>query len=253
MKNLSSNVIYGIHAVEGLISNRMNEIERIFFDSSRTKGNIFNLLKQCKKNKIVYQCIPSKRLNQIAGSVKHQGVAALCTAKPYEDINNVLDRLKAATTPPVLLVPASIEDPRNFGALIRTSVAFGVNAILLERKGTTPLNATVAKASAGMLEYIPVVRPPNLEKVIKELTKNGFSVIGAVSGADKKPHQINLTGPIIIITGGEHRGIPPYLKKLCTDFTGIPTTKEVNSLNISVAASIVMYECIKQRGFLFNR
>ena len=253
MKNLSNEVIYGIHAVEELISNRMNEIDRVFFDNSRTKGNIFNLMKLCKKNKIVYQCIPGMRLNQIAGTEKHQGIAAVCTAKPYDDINNILDRLKTATSPPILLVPSSIEDPRNFGALIRTSVAFGVNAILLERKGTTPLNATVAKASAGMMEHIPVVKPPNLEKVIKELADTGFNVIGAVSGADKKPHQINLTGPVIIITGGEHRGIPPYLKKLCTDFTGIPIRKEVNSLNISVAASIVLYECLKQRGFLFNK
>ena len=78
-------------------------------------------------------------------------------------------------------------------------------------------------------------------------------MLGAVAGADKKPHEINLTGPTIIITGGEHRGIPSYLKKLCTNFIGIPIKKEANSLNVSVAASIVLYECIKQRGFLFNK
>ena len=252
MKNISDNIIYGIHAVEELIARRMNEIERIFFDTERTKGNIFNLLKNCKKNKLPYQCVPGKRLDQIAGTKKHQGVVAICTAKPFEDINSVLQDLEDTTSPPILLVPASLEDPRNLGALIRTSVAFGVNALLLERKNTTPLNAAVAKSSAGMLEHMSVVRPPNLEKVIKELATNGFSVVGAVAGAEKKPHQIDLSGPVIIITGGEHRGIPPYLKKLCTDFTGIPTIKRVKSLNVSVAASILLYECAKQRGFIFE-
>ncbi len=252
MKNFSDNVIYGIHAVEELIAKRINEIERIFFDTDRTKGNIFNLLKQCKKKKLPYQCVPGKRLDRIAGTIKHQGVVAICTVKPYEEVDSILKKLEDTTSPPILLVPASLEDPRNLGALIRTSVAFGVNAILLERKHTTPLNATVAKSSAGMLEHMPVVRPQNLERVIKELAIKGFCVIGAVAGTDKKPHQIDLSGPIIIITGGEHRGIPPYLKKLCTDFAGIPTIIKVKSLNVSVAASILLYECAKQREFIFE-
>lgn len=252
MKKNSGNVIYGIHAVEELLSRRINQIERIFFDAERTKGNIFALLKQCKKNKLPYQCVPGKRLDQIAGTIKHQGVVALCTVKPFEDMDSILHRIEGAASPPLLLVPASLEDPRNLGALIRTCVAFGVNAILLERKNTTPLGATVAKSSAGMLEHMPVVRPPNLEKVIKELAIKGFSVIGAVAEADKKPHQVDLSGPTVIITGGEHRGIPSYLKKLCTDFAGIPIVKKVQSLNVSVAASIMLYECIKQRGFIFE-
>ena len=252
MKNIPDNVIYGIHAVEELITRRINEIERVFFDAERTKGNIFNLLKHCKKSKLPYQCVPVKRLDQMAGTIKHQGVVAICTVKPFEDITSLLQRLEDTTSPPILLVPASLEDPRNLGALIRTSVAFGVNALLLERKNTTPLNATVAKSSAGMLEYMPVVRPPNLEKVIKELAIKGFSIIGAVAGADKKPHHIDLSEPLVIIMGGEHRGIPPYLKKLCTDFAGIPIIKKAKSLNVSVAASIMLYECIKQRGFSFG-
>lgn len=253
MKNSSKNVVIGIHAVEELLSNRINEIDRIYFDSNKSTGRAFNLLKQGRKKKIPCQCIPTQRLNQIAGSVKHQGVVALCTAKPYDDMNSLLQRLEAVTAPPILLVPASIEDPRNLGALIRTSVAFGVSAILIERKRTTSLNATVAKTSAGMLEYMSIVKPQSLEKELKELKAKGFNIIGAIGEGDKKPQDINFTGPIIIITGGEHRGIPPYLKRLCADFVGIPTTKHVESLNVSVAASILLYECAKQRGFSFPK
>lgn len=252
MKNISENVLYGFHAVEEIMVNRINEIERIFFDNDRTKGNIFNLLKQCKKSKLPYQCLPRKRLDQIAGTTKHQGVVAICTVKPYEEIDSIIKSLEDVTSPPILLVPASLEDPRNLGALIRTSVAFGVNAILLERKNTAPLNATVAKSSVGMLEHMPIVRPQNLEKAIQEFFQRGFSIIGAMERAGKQPHQIDLSGPVIIITGGEHRGIPSYLKKLCTDFVGIPLVNKVKSLNVSVAASILLYECVKQRGFIFG-
>ncbi len=243
--------IYGIHAVEELLANRINEIDRIYFDSANNKGSAFNLLKQGRKKKIPCQCIPAQRLTQMACTEKHQGVVAQCAAKPYDDVDIFLQRLENTEAPPVLLVPASCEDPRNLGALIRTCVAFNVSGILLERKQTTPLNATVAKTSAGMLEHISIVKPPSLEKVIKDLKTKGFAVIGAIAGTQTIPQEIDFCGPVIVIIGGEHRGIPPYLNKLCTDFTGIPIMKRAGSLNVSVAASILLYECAKQRGFSF--
>ncbi len=252
MKKELDSTIYGIHAVEELLSQRSNEIDRIYFDSQNTKGGVFTLLKRCRKLKIPYQCVPSQKLLQIADTPKHQGVVALCAAKPYDDIAQVLRRIEETDDPPILVVPASCEDPRNFGALIRTCAAFNVTALLLERKQTAPLNATVAKAAAGMLEHISIVKPSNLEKVITDFKLKGFSVIGAVAGSHKKPEEINFTTPVIIIIGGEHRGIPPYLKKLCTEFVSIPITETAGSLNVSVATSILIYECVKQRGFTFQ-
>jgi 23S rRNA (guanosine2251-2'-O)-methyltransferase len=250
MDNTSDNVIFGINAIEELISNRSNEIDRLYFHSEQTKGRGFELLKRARKKKVVCQCVPEKKIQQVAGSSKHQGVVALCPAKPYENMASLYKRIEKAEIPPVILIPASLEDPRNLGALIRTCVAFGVFAILLERKRTTPLNATVAKTSAGMLEHISVVKPANLEKEVREMKEKGFNVVGAIGGSDKKPQGIDFTKPTIVIVGGEHRGIPPYLKKLCSEFTGIPTNKKVQSLNVSVAISILLYECAKQRGFV---
>jgi 23S rRNA (guanosine2251-2'-O)-methyltransferase len=210
------------------------------------------LLKTGRKKKIPCQCIPEQRLNQIAETTKHQGVVALCTMKSYDTMETLMQRIAVAKTPPLLLVPASMEDPRNLGAIIRTSVAFGVTALLVERKKTVPLTATVAKASAGMMEYISVIKPVSLEKEIKELKEKGFQVIGAQGGSDKKPSDVTFTKPTILISGGEHQGIPPYLSKLCDHFVGIPMVKRVESLNVSVATSILLYECAKQRGFVFD-
>jgi len=241
--------VYGIHAVEELLAKRSNEIDRIYFDTQHTKGRAFDLLKQCRKRKIPCQCIPSRRLNQLAHTGKHQGVVARCAVKPYDDIKYLEQIITQTDTPPLIVVPASCEDPGNFGALIRTSVAFGVTALLLERKQTVPLNATVAKASAGMVEHITIVKPPSLEKVITDCKLKGFTVAGAEAGTGKQPQEIDFTLPTILIVGGERRGIPPYLQKLCDDFVSIPITDTAGSLNVSVAASILIYECMKQRGF----
>ncbi len=251
METSDDTIIYGIHAVEELVASRLEQIERIYFDVHQSSVNAFELLKLCNKKKIAYQCVPLQKLDQIAGTQKHQGVVALCTVKAYEDINDVLQRLDTVQRPPVILVPACIEDPRNLGAVIRSCVAFGVFAILLERKGTTPLNATVAKASVGMIEHISIAKPPHMENAIKKLIEKGFAVVGADAAGQKKPHETDFTRPTVLITGGEHRGIPPYLKKLCTDFVGIPMKPEAQSLNISVAAAVVLYESAKQRNFVF--
>ncbi len=246
------NIIYGIHAVEELIFNRINDIDQIYFDSFPSGGKKLSLLKMCKNRKISCQCIPIQKLSRIAGTIKHQGIAARCNIKSYDTMDSLINRIESMAVPPVLLVPASCGDPRNLGALIRTSVAFNVTAILLERKGTAPLNSTVAKTSAGMLEYLSIIKPVSLEKGIKEFKDKGFTVVGMQSEATKKVHEINFTAPTIIITGGEHSGIPPYLKKLCTVFAFIPTTENVESLNVSVAASIALYECGRQRSFVFS-
>ncbi len=252
MKNSSDNLVFGINAVEELLLNRSNEIDRIYFDSTQVKSRAFKLLKHGRKKKITCHCIPIQKLDQIAGTNKHQGVVALCPTKAYENLENVLINIETSTIPPIFLVPASLEDPRNLGAIIRTSVAFNVSAILLERKKSTPLNATVAKTSCGMLEHMSIVKPKSLEKEIIDLKAKGFDVIGAEGNSTKKPEEVNLKKPVILIIGGEHRGIPPYLKKLCTDLIGIPTCSKVKSLNASVAASILLYECARQRSFVLE-
>lgn len=222
-------------------------MERIYFTADITSSPLFNLLKQCRKERLAYHLIPGNKLDAMAGTAKHQGVVAVCNAKAYMPVESLLEMLSVKTTPPLLYVPASVEDPRNLGALIRSCVAFGVDAMLLERKNTALLGATVAKSSAGMLEHLPIVKPKNLEGVLADLKAQGYGIIGAQQGGTVAPENADFTQPTILITGGEHRGIPPYLSRLCTQIVGIRIQPAAPSLNVSVAGAIVLYECDRQR------
>jgi 23S rRNA (guanosine2251-2'-O)-methyltransferase len=247
IKDTSPNVVYGIHAVEELLKNRSHEVDRVYFESDRTSAPLFNLLKICRKQRLSCQHMPASTLDEIAQTSKHQGVAAVCSIKAYSSVED-LDKLISETpAPPLLFVPASVEDPRNLGSLIRSCVAFGVTAMLLERKNTALLGSTVAKTAAGMMEHIPIVKPKNLEGLIQGYKAKGFRIIGAQHEGNILPEEADLTGPLVIITGGENRDIPPYLLKICTHIVRIPISPLAQSLNVSVAGAIILYECTRQR------
>ncbi len=244
----SENYIYGIHAVEELLNTRIQSIDHIYFDKDKKSANLFNLMKICRKERLAYNLVPESKLQQLAGTTKHQGIVALCSVKEYCSIEK-LHQILANKENPLLLIPASVEDPGNLGTIIRSSVAFGVDALILERKNTAPLNAAVAKSSAGMIEHICISRPKNLESIVSEFAQKGYSVVGADVHKGKKPSELNLKGPLLLILGGEHRGIPPYLSRLCTDYVSIPINKTAQSLNVSAATAVLLYECARQRDF----
>ncbi|MBD3315804.1 MAG: 23S rRNA (guanosine(2251)-2'-O)-methyltransferase RlmB [Chitinivibrionales bacterium] len=249
----SGDIVHGIHAVEGLLDEKARRVERVYFDSSRQSrsGPLFSIRKRCRRERIPTQAVPAIRLTQLAGTAKHQGVAALCTVKDYADIEHILAGIRQLSSP-LLLVPASIEDPGNLGSIIRSAAAFGVDAIMLERKNTVPLNATVAKNAVGMLERINIAKPRNLEGILGELKNEGHTIVGAIERANRPPSKVDLTGPTILIVGGEHRAIPPYLKKSCTHLVGIPEAAGAASLNVSAATAALLYECSRQRGFRYR-
>ncbi|MBD3345357.1 MAG: 23S rRNA (guanosine(2251)-2'-O)-methyltransferase RlmB [Chitinivibrionales bacterium] len=241
-------VIYGIHPVEELLEKRPESIDHVYFDSQKSSSTLFSLMKQCKKMKISYSKAPEQKLQYLSKSKNHQGIVAQCSVKPYLSTDQLYQLLEKKSTPPILFLPASIEDPRNLGSLVRTCVGLGVDAMILERKNTAPLSDTVAKTSAGMLEHLPVAKPRNCEGLIQDLVHKGFSVVGADMHAEKVPSNVDFTKPVVIITGGESKGIPPYLLKLCTEMVRIPMTQQAQSFNVSVAGALLLYECIRQRG-----
>ncbi|MCL2219427.1 MAG: 23S rRNA (guanosine(2251)-2'-O)-methyltransferase RlmB [Chitinispirillia bacterium] len=239
--------IYGIHPVEELLAARMRDIEHVYFDKDKKNQPLFNLLRICRRERLSYNLVPEAKLNALAGTMKHQGVVAFCSARPYNDVEDLNEILKKKPAP-LFVVAASIEDPGNLGAIIRSCVCLGADALLLERKNTVPLNATVARASAGMAEHLCIVKPRNLEGLIGDyVNNNGFSVAGAAMGGETAPAGYDFRKPTILIMGGEHRGIPPYLQKLCGTCISIPMAPLGQSLNASVAAGVLMYECMRQR------
>lgn len=249
-----TNIVYGIHAVEGLVEEGARRIERVYLESSRRSqsGPLFAIRKRCRQQRIATQTVPAARLTQLCGSDRHQGVAALCTVKEYTAIEQLLARIEPMSAP-LLLVAASIEDPGNLGSIVRSAAAFGVDAILLERKNTVPLNAAVAKSAVGMLERVDIAKPRNLEGIVGELRGRNYAVVGATADAPTRPSEVNLTGPTILIVGGEHRDLPPYLRKSCTRLAGIPSAQGAASLNVSAATAVLLYECSRQRGFEYHR
>jgi 23S rRNA (guanosine2251-2'-O)-methyltransferase len=250
-QELEGTIIYGIHPVADLIQSNIRQIDRIYFANERATGALFDLVKLARKERLPYQMVPLQKLDYLARTQNHQGAVAFCSAVEFASADDLLTIIDKKERPPLLLVPASVEDPGNLGALIRSCVAFGVDAVLLERKNTAPIGGTVAKASAGTLDHIPLVKPKNLEGLMDTLVARGFGIVGAEQGGTKKPADADLTQPTVLILGGENRGIPPYLAKKCTDIVGIPISSAAQSLNVSAAAAILLYECARQRKFDF--
>ncbi len=244
--------MYGIHPVEELLAMRPESIERVFLASDRKSPPLFAILKACRKKKIQAQHVPPAKLQQMAGSGKHQGVVAITSPKEFIAIDDLRSRLALLDHAPLLLLPASIEDPHNLGAIIRSAAAFAVDAILLERRNTVLLSDTVSKASAGTLEHCTIARPRNLESIVADFAGQEYLIAGASGENGHSPQQCNYTGPTLLIVGGEHRGIPPYLSKLCTARLSIPMTAHVQSLNVSAATAILLYEISRQRQFAFK-
>jgi 23S rRNA (guanosine2251-2'-O)-methyltransferase len=244
------NSIYGIHSVREAVRSRPGSIEKIYFEQDRRSEDQFELLKECRRLRIPYQVVPLPRLEMLCPKANHQGVIAVCPIKEYDDWNALLPKITAQSHPPIVLIPASVEDPGNLGSIIRSCAAFGVDAILLEQRNTAPLGATAAKSSAGALEKVAIARPRNLEGVVGDLKLRGFVIIGAEAGASKTPDAVSLVNSTVLILGGEDKGIPPYLRKQCDHLVGIPIEQDFNSLNVSVAAGILLYECQRQRSQL---
>jgi 23S rRNA (guanosine2251-2'-O)-methyltransferase len=241
-----TNAVYGIHAVDELINKNRQSIDKIYFSDKNKTGKLFELLKTEKKEKISYACIPENKLNKMSNNFPHQGVVAFRTVRPYDDEEKLWKIIKDVNNP-LFILPAGIEDPGNLGAIIRSARAFGVSAILLERKGVVPLNGTVAKTSVGTIENAVLIKPDNLEAVIKKMKERQITVIGADGRGEIIPSKVDFIKPMLIITGGEHDGIPAYLSKLCDKIVAIPMIKEVESLNVSVAMGILLYETMRQK------
>lgn len=253
LSNNKKNIIYGINAVREFLEKNINSIEHIYFKLESKNPKLIELIKRCKKEKLPYNFLPEKKINNITGNASHQGVVALLSYVPYISAEKFYEILKEKEEPSLLLLPASVEDPQNLGAIIRSAVAFNVDVIILEKKYTAPLTSTVAKTSAGMISYIPIFRPKNLEILIEELSKRGFQIIGAEAEKGVNPKEIDFTLPTLLIMGGENRAIPSYLLRRCNKIASVPIVQRVGSLNVSAATAILLYEIYSQRASIKSR
>lgn len=244
-KQINENIIEGRNAVlEAFRSGK--PIDKLFVLDGCQDGPIRTIVREAKKHDTILQFVTKERLSQISETGRHQGVIAYAAAYEYADVEDMLKLAESKGEDPFLILLDNIEDPHNLGAIIRTANLAGVHGVIIPKRRAVGLTATVAKTSAGALNYTPVAKVTNLAKTMESLKEKGLWFVCADMGGEEM-YDLNLTGPIGLIIGNEGEGVTRLVKETC-DFTArIPMNGDIDSLNASVAAGVLAYEIVRQR------
>ena len=247
-ENTTSSRIEGRHSVlEALRAGSL--IERLFVQKGCQDGPVLTILREAKKADVMVDFVPKERLDFMSETKNHQGVVAVLSAFAYSTIDDMFALAEKKGEAPFFFLLDGIEDPHNLGAIIRTAEAAGAHGVIIPKRRGVGLTATVAKTSAGAVEYMPVVRVANIVSTIEELKQKGLWIFCA--DMDGQPWcSTDMGGPIGIVVGAEGSGVSRLTKEHCDFVVSLPMNGQVNSLNASVAAAIVIYEAVRQRNGL---
>lgn len=242
---LPEDMVAGRNAVmEALKGNR--SVNKLMIANGSTEGSIKEIVAVAKEKGVNIQYWERSKIDNIARGIRHQGVLAQVAPVQYAELEDILAAAREKNEQPFIVLLDELEDPHNLGAILRTADAAGVHGVLIPKHRSCPLSATVAKTSAGAVEHVPVARVGNLVQTIKKLKKEGLWVAAAdMDGKDY--YDTDLTGPLLLIIGSEGQGVGRLVKEQCDFVVRIPMVGKINSLNASVAGSILMYEAMKQR------
>lgn len=239
----SKDMVFGIRPVEELFKSE-NEIEKMFFDKGQS--NLQDLIREAKIRQIPHSFVPIEKLNSITRK-NHQGVICFISPVRYQKLDNLLINIFEQGRIPLILVLDRITDVRNFGAIARTAEVAGVDAIVIPTRGSAQISADAVKTSSGALSYIPICREENLKTSLSFLKDSGLQLMGCTEKGGDYLFKLDFTGPLAIIMGSEEDGISDEYLKMCDHKVSIPMTGKVASLNVSVAAGVIIYEAIRQR------
>ncbi len=240
-----NNIICGRNPVlEAVRSGR--EIDRLYVAHGATGGTVSAIIAKCSAKGILIKEISPQKLDYYCGGANHQGVAVMFASQEYSTVEDILKTAEERSEKPFIIICDEIEDPHNLGAIIRTAEACGVHGIIIPKRRSASLNATVAKTAAGALEYMKVARVTNISNTIDALKEKGIWVFGA--DMDGQPYtQIDYDIPCAIVIGNEGKGIGTLTAKKCDAIISLPMKGKINSLNASVAAGALMYEVVRKR------
>lgn len=237
------NWMTGFHAVEeALRSGRA--LDRVVIARGRHGERVEAVVQLAKSLGVPVRFEDRQQIDRLAGTREHQGIAALAAAKRVAELE---DLLREKTAHGLLVLLDCIEDPHNLGAIIRTSLASGAKGVVIPERRAAGLSDTVERASAGALAHLPVARVKNLTRAMEEMKQAGYWLVGLDERAEKSYTEVDLTRPVGIVLGGEGEGLHELTRKRCDFLVSIPTTGPVRSLNVSVAAGIMLYEVVRQR------
>lgn len=221
-------------------------IDRVYVLKGCQDGPINSILREARKHDTLVNFVAKERLDQMSETGKHQGVIASAAAYAYAEVEDMLKLAEEKGEPPFLFLLDDIEDPHNLGAIIRTANLAGAHGVIIPKRRAVGLTATVARTSAGALNYTPVAKVTNLSATIEELKEKGLWFVCADMGGTTM-YDLNLTGPIGLVIGNEGDGVSRLVKEKCDFVVSIPMKGEIDSLNASVAAGVLAYEIVRQR------
>jgi len=244
-KHGNENMIEGRNAVlEALRSGK--PVDKLFVLDGCQDGPVRTIVREAKKHDTLVQFVDKERLTQLSQTGRHQGVIAYTAAYEYAQVENMLALAKERGEDPFLILLDDIEDPHNLGAIIRTANLAGAHGVIIPKRRAVGLTATVAKTSAGAINYTPVAKVTNLTKTMKELKEKGLWFVCADMGGESM-YKLNLTGPIGLVIGNEGEGVSRLVKETCDFVASIPMKGDIDSLNASVATGVLAYEIVRQR------
>lgn len=241
----NSNIICGRNSVlEALRSGR--EIDRLLVAHGASQGSVQAIIAKCSARGILIKEVSPQKLDFLCPGSNHQGVAVMIAAQEYCSVEDIMSYAAEKGEPPFIIICDELEDPHNLGAIIRTAEATGVHGIIIPKRRSASLNATVAKSACGALEYMRVARVTNIPNTIDELKKQGVWVYGAdMDGKDYTT--FDFKGATALVIGNEGRGIGRLVGEKCDEIVSLPMAGKINSLNASVAAGVLMYEVLRNR------
>lgn len=222
-------------------------IERIFVIREERTGPLAEIGRLARERGIQVEEVDKQFLDTRSITGNHQGVMAMTTPKEYVDIETILEIAVASGEPPLLLLCDGLQDPHNLGALLRSADAMGVHGVVIPERRSVGLTATVAKTSAGAVEHVPVAKVTNMVQTMRRLKEAGLWVVGAEMSAEHTLWEADLTGPLAVVVGSEGEGLGRLVSERCDFLIRLPMSGHVNSLNASVAGSLVLFEVRRQR------
>ncbi|MDC0181402.1 23S rRNA (guanosine(2251)-2'-O)-methyltransferase RlmB [Candidatus Thioglobus sp.] len=239
--------IFGFHSIESILLNNPELVIKVLIQNGRKDKRIFDLINNLHSKKISYLTTDRANLDKISKGETHQGVISEIILPPILNEDSFFYSIATFDQKPIVLILDSVQDPRNLGACLRSANAAGVSHVVINKDGSAPINSLVHRTSAGALNSLQIFHVTNLSRTINKIKKKDIWVVGLDGSKQSSLYDENLTGSIAIVVGSEGKGIRPLIKKNCDQVVSIPMSGNVESLNVSVATAITLFEIKRQR------
>jgi 23S rRNA (guanosine2251-2'-O)-methyltransferase len=245
---MTSPVAYGIHAVRVLLSRHPQRVRRVLLGAGRDAGRLAEIRALAQRAGVQVGTVDDATLDRLAAGERHQGVVAEVQPRAGDPETQLEEALEAAGQAPLLLVLDGVQDPHNLGACLRSADAAGVAAVIVPRDRAAGLTPVVRKVAAGAAETVPLVAVVNLARTLRDLKERGIWLVGTDDAADRTLYEADLKGPVALVLGSEGEGLRRLTRECCDQLVAIPMAGAVESLNVSVATGVALFEAVRQRS-----